>query len=156
GASKGFMRARPAEPTVLARAAALRTAARETSVALNVLAMSSKTAPPLQGRLRVVLKDMIANPRTPPYDVFLTFESGSARAAGAKAERLGGLDFFGEGAGHSAHAGHGSAGGTTIAFEASEAMTRLSRARGFDYRRLRVGVVRRSYPIPGGSDFVPD
>jgi Common central domain of tyrosinase/Polyphenol oxidase middle domain len=152
-APKGFMRARTAEPAVVARSAALRLTAREANVALTVLAVSGKAAPSLQGRLRVVLKDVLANNRTPSYDVFLTVDSGSPRASGTTAQRIGGLDLFGEGG---RHAGHGNAGGTTIAFEANEAVTKLARVRGFDYRRLRVAVVRRGYPSTIGGEFVPE
>jgi tyrosinase len=153
GAAKGFMRARTTEPSVLARSPALSLTARETNIALTVLAVSNKAAPPPNGRLRVVLKDVLATDRTPPYDVFLTLDNGSPRAPGSTAQRLGGLDLFGEGDKHGAHGSHG---GTTIAFEASEAMTKLARVRAFDYRRLHVAVVRRGYPSTAGGEFVPD
>jgi Common central domain of tyrosinase/Polyphenol oxidase middle domain len=159
---KGFMRARTAEPTVLARSEALHLTARESNVALAAPARgtrpaaSGKAVPAPGGRLRVVLKDLVANVRTPPYDVFLALDAGSPRAPGSTAVRVGGLDLFGEGGG-GAHAAHGAGtGGTTIAFEASAIMSQLARTRGFDLRRLRVAVARRGYPSTAGGEFVPD
>ena len=160
--AKGFMRARAVEPVVLARSAALRLLARESNVALASISQAGRPPAagkaalgPPPGRLRVVLKDVVAGEHTPPYDVFLALEGSSPLEAGSSAVRLGGLDLFGgEGSGH-AHGGAGTAGGT-IAFDASAAVARLARARGFDMRRLRVSIVRRAYPSTAGGEYVPN
>jgi hypothetical protein len=163
GQPKGFMRARAVEPVVISRSNALHLTARETNVSLAVLARgtrqggSAKGRRELAGRLRVVMRGLVASERTPPYDVFLTLEDASALAPGSTAVRVGGLDLFGEGiGGHAGHAAHNAVTGSTVAFEASAAISRLARGRGFNVRRLRVAVVRRGYPSAAGGEFVPN
>jgi hypothetical protein len=157
---QGMTRARPSiaqsDPIVLARGAAVTLAARESRI---VLAAVSRPATPPSGRaaggpprLRVVLKDVVAGGRTPPYDVFLLREGGSPLDAGTSAVRIGGLDLFG-GAGHGQHAHHG---GETITFEASGAAAQLSRGRDLDLRNLRVSIVRRGFANAAGDEFVPN
>jgi len=155
-AVKGIARMQPSEPVVLARGGAVTLAARESAI---VLAATSKQSQPSAAfaaggpaRLRVVLKDVVAGDRTPPYDVFLLLTGHSALEQGSNAVRIGGLDLFG-GAGSGKHAHHG--GGESLAFEASEAVTQLSHARGFDMRNLRVSIVRRGFANANGDEFVP-
>jgi hypothetical protein len=162
--AKALMRARAPDPVVLARGAAMRLSARESSVALASAGRPDRSQPsgkaalgPAPGRLRVVLRDVVAGEHTPPYDVFLALEGSSPLDAGTTAVRLGGLDLFGAEGGAPAHA-HGGAGtgGGTIAFEAGAAVARLSRSRGYDVRRLRVSIVRRAYPSTVGGEYVPN
>jgi hypothetical protein len=98
---------RPSEPVVLARAGAMTLSARESRITLVAVAQKRKPAAeaPAGGsvRLRVVLKNVIAADRTPPYDVYLLLDGQSVLAAGATAARIGGLDLFG-GAGRGTHA----------------------------------------------------
>jgi hypothetical protein len=100
----------------------------------------------------VVLRDVVAGARTPPYDVYLVQDGNAALAAGPNAVRIGRLDLFG-GSGHGAHAQHG---GTTLAFEAADAVAQLTGGRGFDPSKLRVAIVRRGFPVTTGGEFVPD
>jgi hypothetical protein len=144
------------DPVVLARGSAMTLAARESRIAL--VAVSRPATPPSgraaggPPRLRVVLKDVVAGGRTPPYDLFLLGEGGSPLDAGTSAVRIGGLDLFG-GAGHGQHAHHG---GETITFEASDAAAQLSRGRDLDLRNLRVSIVRRGFANAAGGEFVPN
>ena len=85
-AAAGYRRAAAARPrpVVLARAGAMRLTARESQVALD--RQSSRPAarrcraarprPAARARLRVVLRNVIANEQSPPYDVFLALEGG--------------------------------------------------------------------------------
>jgi hypothetical protein len=153
---KGIARMRPSDPVVLARGGAVTLAARESNVTLAAVSrQGSSSAAIIAGasaRLRVVLKDVVAGDRTPPYDVFLSLAGHSPLEAGTTAVRVGGLDLFG-GAGGGKHAHHG--GGESLAFEASAAVAQLSRARGFDMKNLRVSIVRRGYATANGGEFVP-
>jgi hypothetical protein len=153
-AVKGIARMQPSEPVVLARGGAVTLSAREINVAVAATSKQSKPSAAFaaggSARLRVVLKDVVAGDRTPPYDVFLLLAGHSALEQGTNAVRIGGLDLFG-GAGSGKHAHHGE----SLAFEASEAVTRLSHARGFDMRNLRVSIVRRGFANANGDEFVP-
>jgi hypothetical protein len=153
--AKGVARM-PNESVVVARSGALAVAARESQVALAAVARPAAPSGAMPGggapRLRVVLRDVVAGARTPPYDVYLVQDGNAALAAGANAVRIGGLDLFG-GAGHGAHAQHG---GATLAFDASDAVAQLTGGRGFDASRLRVAIVRRGFPVTTGGEFVPD
>jgi Common central domain of tyrosinase/Polyphenol oxidase middle domain len=153
---KGIARMRASDPVVLARGGAVTLAARESNVTLAAVSrQGSSSAAIIAGasaRLRVVLKDVVAGDRTPPYDVFLSLAGHSPLEAGTTAVRVGGLDLFG-GAGGGKHAHHG--GGESLAFEASAAVAQLSRARGFDMKNLRVSIVRRGYATANGGEFVP-
>jgi hypothetical protein len=158
---KAIARMRPAEPVVLARGSAVTLAARESRIVLAAVSRQAKPSAAIGAgapeRLRVVLKDVVAGDRTPPYDVFLLLEGQSPLAAGTSAVRIGGLDLFG-GAGGGKHAHHGGEThdrGETLAFEASDAVAQLSRARGFDMRKLRVSIVRRGFANANGGEFVP-
>jgi hypothetical protein len=155
--AKGIVRARPAEPVVLARGGAVTLTARASEI---VLASVSRAPLPPKGksmagsvgaRLRVVLKDVVAGTRSPPYDVFLARDGGAPLQPGTNAVRIGGLDLFG-GAGGA----HGHHGGETLVFEASDAMAQLSRTPGFDLRNVRVAIVRRGFAKATGGEFVPD
>jgi hypothetical protein len=42
-----------------------------------------------------------------------------------------------------------------LAFEASEAVTQLSKSPGFDLRKLRLSIVRRGFANANGGEFVP-
>jgi hypothetical protein len=154
-AAKGVARM-PNEPVVLARSGALAVAARESQVTLATVARSAQPSAAMPGgaapRLRVVLRGVVAGARTPPYDVYLVRDGDAALAAGANAVRIGRLDLFG-GSGHGAHAQHG---GTTLAFEAGDAVAQLTGGRGFDPIKLRVAIVRRGFPVITGGEFVPD
>jgi hypothetical protein len=152
GTTRVAPNAAPSEPIVLARGSAVTLAARESQV---VLASVTRPATPPGGRtaggpprLRVVLRDVVAGDRTPPYDVLLLGDGGSP---GTSAVRIGGLDLFG-GAGHGQHAHHG---GETITFEASDAAAQLSRGRDLDLRNLKVSIVRRGFANATGGEFVP-
>jgi hypothetical protein len=150
---QGATRVAPTEPIVLARGSAMTLAARESHVTLA--AVSRPPTPPSgraaggPPRLRVVLRDVVAGDRTPPYDVFLVRDGGSP---GTSAVRIGGLDLFG-GAGHGQHAHHR---GETITFEASDAAAQLSRGRDLDLRNLKVSIVRRGFANAAGGEFVPN
>jgi hypothetical protein len=152
---KGTAPMRRSEPVVLARGGAVTLAARESRITLVAVAQKGKpsAAPAASGsaRLRVVLRDVIASDRTPPYDVYLLLDGQSVLAVGAIAARIGGLDLFG-GAGRGTHARHG---GDTLAFEVGDAVAQLSTASGFDMRRLRVSIVRRAFANANGGEFVP-
>src|SRR5262249_17949860 len=116
-------------------------------------AAKSASGPP---RLRVVLRDVVAGLRSPPYDVLLVLGDGSPLQPGANAVRIGGLDLFG-GAGGGAHGQHSHpGGGETLVFEASDAVAQLSRTRGFELRNVRVAIVRRGFAKATGGEFVPD
>jgi hypothetical protein len=153
---KGIARFSPSEPVVLARGGAVSLAARESNVALAAVARQGKPsaafAAGASARLRVVLKDVVAGDRTPPYDVYLLLAGHSPLEAGTAAVRIGGLDLFG-GIGSGKHAHHG--GGESLAFEASAAVAQLSHAGGFDMRNLRVAIVRRGFANANGGEFVP-
>jgi Common central domain of tyrosinase/Polyphenol oxidase middle domain len=153
--AKGVARMAPNEPVVVARSSALAVAARESQVALAAVARPAAPSGAMPGgaapRLRVVLRDVVAGARTPPYDVYLV-QDGSSALAGANAVRIGGLDLFG-GAGQGAHAQHG---GATLAFEAGDAVAQLTGGRSFDASKLRVAIVRRGFPVTTGGEFVPD
>jgi hypothetical protein len=153
---KGIARLSPSEPVVLARGGAVSLAARESNVALAAVARQGKPsaafAAGASARLRVVLKDVVAGDRTPPYDVYLLLAGHSPLEVGTAAARIGGLDLFG-GAGSGKHAHHG--GGESLAFEASAAVAQLSHAHGFDMRNLRVAIVRRGFANANGGEFVP-
>jgi hypothetical protein len=158
--SKGVVRARPAEPVVVARGGAVTLTARTSEV---VLASASRAPRPPKGtsmagpaRLRLVLRDVVAGKRSSPYDVFLVLEGGSPFQPGTTAVRIGGLDLFG-GAGSGTHGQHSHpGGGETLAFEASDAVAQLSRTRGFDLRNVRAAIVRRGFAKATGGEFVPD
>jgi len=155
GPPKAIARTSPSAPVVLARGGAMHLSARETHAAFATTPQAARrpTAKATSGRLRlrVVLRDVVASDRSPPYDVFLLADSGSPSAAGANAMRIGGLDLFG-GAGHGAHGQHV---GATLVFEASDALAQLSRGRQLDPRTLRVSIVRRGFASAGGAEFVP-
>jgi hypothetical protein len=151
--ARGIARMRPSEPVVLARSGAVTLAGRENNVALTVVSRQAKPpAASASARLRVVLKDLVAGDRTPPYDVFLLLGGRSPLAGRANAVRIGGLDLFG-GAGSGKHGHHG--GGESLAFEASAAVAQLSRAPGFNMRNLLVSIVRRGFATANGAEFVP-
>ena len=156
--SKGFMRARPTEPTVLARANGQRLTDRESRLAFAAVGRAGTLRADSAARLRVVLRDVVARDGAPPYDVFLVAD----RQSTAPRARLGSLAEFG-GAGAVAHAhrggGHGGADhavseGATIAFEATRAIRDLARS-GINLRRLAVAIVRRGFPQASGGEFVP-
>jgi tyrosinase len=148
-------RSRPREPVVLARAPVLRLIERETRVALVAVPLQNQPASAQIAagpRLRVVLRNLIATDRTPPYDVFVSAEGSAAETMPI---RLGSLDLFG-GAGHgSRHDPKAPPSVETVTFEATEALAGLARLPGFALSRLRVSILRRGFPGPAGAEFVP-
>jgi len=123
---------------------------RESGATLAAVAFQS--APPNDRlvaqamRLRIVLRNIIANDGRPPYDILLAIDG----MADATRIRIGSLDLFG-GTGHT----HQSPRPESLSFEASEPIAQLARMPGFALARLRVLIVRRGFPGIGGEEFVP-
>jgi hypothetical protein len=146
---------------VLARSGSVRLSGRDTRIVLAAVGRTSRLPRGLgtdaSRRLRVVLKDVVARERVPPYDVFLAVEGASSRDAALSPVRIGALDLFG-GAGRGGHE-HGSPDhrteGELIAFDATAALVQLARGRVFDLRRLRVSIRRRGFGNGAGGEYVP-
>jgi hypothetical protein len=142
------------QPVVLARTEAMRPLARETRMALPPLSRPAPTSTARitdGGRLRLVLKDVVAREGAPPYDVFLVSGNVTGNRRGVTSVRIGELALFGSGhRGRHAHAG----GGATIAFDVAPALAQLARRPG-SVRGLSVKLVRRAFPDAAGGEFVP-
>jgi hypothetical protein len=96
----------------------------------------------------IVLKDVIASDRTPPYDVSLVLEGLNVFDPTITTVPLGGLELFGP-AGRDGD-------GDDFAFDATEAIAKLSKVRGYNIRHLRVSITRRAVADESGKDVVPD
>jgi hypothetical protein len=150
--------AAPAAPVVLARAGATRLTQRESAVALAVNRFENRAlggramsaAGPVPQNLRVVLRNIIANEQSPPYDVFLVLDAPARTAT----VRLGGLDLFGGAGTRSGVSGHRE-GIEIIAFDATDALTMFESLPSFDMDKLRVSVVRRAFLLTTGQEFIP-
>ncbi|MEA2902947.1 MAG: polyphenol oxidase [Alphaproteobacteria bacterium] len=154
--ARGALPMQAPAPVLLARGATMTLQARESQIVLTSVPRQGRTSagPVTPARLRVVLRDVVARDGAPPYDVFLVLEGTSLFDPSTTSVRIGALDLFGgAGTGHHGHAG-GSA-GETIAFDATEAVARLSRLRGYELGRLRVTITRRGFPLSTGGEFVP-
>jgi len=139
-------------PVVVARSPQVRLSQRESRIALAAPVGSAQPQgrlAVLPQRLRVVLRNVIASDRTPPYDVFLVLDGASAAPV-----RVGALDLFG-GAGHLGHGQGGRPDVEVIAFEASDALAQLQSAPGFAMDRVRVSIVRRAFQSAVGGEFLP-
>jgi tyrosinase len=149
----------PAE-IVLARGRRIELSARESHLVLtpvprprgqSSVRRQTKGKAASRPRIHVVLRDVTARDRTPAYDVFLVLEGTNVFQATTTSVRLGGLDMFGG-------FGNGRDGkdvGEVIAFDATEAVARLSKTRGYNLRHLRVSIVRRSVIDALGGEIVP-
>jgi tyrosinase len=150
----------PAEPLVLARATEIDLSARETAVVFDPVppprrrpprAKLPKGAKPPAPRTRVVLRDVVAVDRTPPYDLFLVLEGSNVFAPTTTSQPIGALEFFGG-------TGRGDGGrerGETVAFDATEAIAKFAKTRGFNMRFVRLTIVRRGVTDASGNETVP-
>jgi tyrosinase len=150
----------PAEPVVLARAAEVDLSARETAVVFapvppprrspqRTKGKGAKRAPASAPQTRVVLRDVTAPDRAPVYDLFLVLEGPNVFAPTTSSQWVGALELFGgTGRGDQMRP-------ETIAYDASEAMAKLAKVRGFNMRRLRLSIVRRPVTDAAGIETVP-
>lgn len=136
----------PAEPVVLARAADVDLSARETAVVFAPVppprarqkskSKGAKRAP--TQRTLVVLRDVTAPDRAPVYELFLVLEGPNVFEPTTTSQRVGALELFG---------GTGRDGSPTrletLAYDASDALAKLAKMRGFNMRRLRLLIVRQ-------------
>jgi Common central domain of tyrosinase/Polyphenol oxidase middle domain len=143
----------PGEPLVLARATEIDLAARETAVVFKPVppprrppqkAKAEKGARPPVPRTRIVLRDVAAADRSPPYDLFLVLEGPNVFAPTTTSQPVGALELFGA-----------TGRGETIAFDATEAMAKLAKVRGFNARLLRLSIVRRPMTDAAGAQITP-
>jgi tyrosinase len=143
------------EPVVLARATDIDLAARETAVVLAPVppprrpppVKAAKGAPRPVPRMRIVLRDVVVADRTPAYDLFLVLEGLNVFEPTTTSVPIGALELFGATGDNRA--------AETIAFDATDAMAKLARVRGFHPRHLRIVIVRRPLPDGAGVDAVP-
>jgi Common central domain of tyrosinase/Polyphenol oxidase middle domain len=147
------------EPVVFARAAAVELSARETAVVFGAVApprrsssKAVKAAP--TPRTRLVLRHVTAADRSPPYDLFLVLEGTNVFEPTTTSQRIGTLEIFGG-------VGRGDDGRKAdeaiVVFDVTEAMAKLSKARGFSLRHLRLAIVRRpAGDTAGARDTPPD
>jgi Common central domain of tyrosinase/Polyphenol oxidase middle domain len=151
----------PMEPLVLARAADVDLSARETAVVLAPVppprrsrpkskSKGTKRAPASAPRTLVVLRDVTAPDRGSVYELFLVLEGPNVFAPTTTSQRIGALELFG---------GTGREGSQvrqeTLAYDASEALAKLARVRGFHMRRLRLSIVRQPVIDAAGVKTVP-
>jgi hypothetical protein len=156
----GGTQAEPPQQVVLVRGRGAELSARETHL---VLAPVPRTRGQSKGKRRpkgkamhrprthVVLRDVIARDRTPAYDVFLVLEGPNVFQATTSSERVGALELFGP-------IGNNRSGkdeGEDIAFDATDAIAKLAKTRGYNLRRLRVSIVRRAVADEAGKKSVP-
>jgi tyrosinase len=147
------------EPVVQARAAEVSLTARETAVVFAPVpprrrprpkGKPSKRAPASKPRTLVVLRDVTAPDRAPVYDLFLVLEGPNVFAPTSTSQWVGALELFG---------GSGRDGSQerpeTVAFDASEALAKLAKVRGYDLRRLRLSIARRPVVDAAGVESVP-
>jgi tyrosinase len=147
------------EPVVLARATEVDLSARETAVVFAPVppprrprpkGKPSKRALASKPRTFVVLRDVTAADRTPAYDLSLVLEGSNVFAPTTTSQHVGALELFG---------GSGRDGSPTrqetISFDASEALARLAKVRGFNLRLLRLSIVRRPVVDSTGGKTVP-
>jgi hypothetical protein len=147
--------ARATAPVVLARGGTVKLIARESAVVLSAIQPGPAGSAAATSELHIVLNNVVAPDRSPPYDVFLL--SATASDPSARTVRIGALDLFG-GAGQGGH-DHGAQGGDqgdTIALDVSEAVAEFARTPGFDIQRLHVSIRRRAFPNASGGEFIPD
>jgi hypothetical protein len=146
---------------VLARAAEVDLSARETAVVFAPVppprrapqksrVKGAKRAPASAPRTFVILRDTTAPDRAPVYDLFLVLEGPNVFAPTTTSQWVGALELFG---------GTGRDGSQlrpeTLAYDASEAMAKLAKVRGFNMRRLRLSIVRRPVTDAAGVETVP-
>ncbi len=149
----------PPAPEPFGRAAAIELSARETAVVFA--AVTPPRQPPQKGkaakaapapRTWVVLRDAVVADRSPSYDLFLVLEGSDVFAPTTTSQRIGALELFG-GSGRGDDGVRAS--GEIVAFDATEAMARLSKQRGFSMRHLRLSIVRRPMADAAGAETVP-
>jgi Polyphenol oxidase middle domain len=156
-------RSRP-EPLVLARATEIDLSARETAVVFAPVppprrppqkAKLPKGAKPPVPRTLIVLRDVVATDRTPPYDLFLVLEGPNVFQPTTTSQRIGALELFGRTGYEAGGRPRDRVGKETIAFDVTEAMAKLSKTRGFNMRHLRLSIVRRPVIDAAGAEAVP-
>jgi Common central domain of tyrosinase/Polyphenol oxidase middle domain len=155
----GVISATPPEAIVLARSRSIKLDARESDLVLMPVPRprgkrrarrqpNRKRA--IRARMHIVFKYVTARDRTPPYDVFLILEGSNVFEATKTSIRIGALELFG-GIGR----GRDTDEGESIAFNVTGAIASLSKMRGYNIRRLRVSIVRRSFVDESGKPITP-
>jgi tyrosinase len=141
------VRAAPPDEIVLARGPGVELTARESHLVLAAVprpparyvpkGQQKAKAPTPRPRMHIVLKDVVASDRTPPYDVSLVLEGPNVFDPTTTTAELGAMEFFGE-------RGAQNDDDEDVAFDATEAIAKLSKVRGYNIRHLRVTIVRRA------------
>ncbi|MCC6890061.1 MAG: tyrosinase family protein [Hyphomicrobiales bacterium] len=147
------------EPLVLARAVEIDLSAQETAVVFAPVPPRRSPQQPKgakgggarAARTLVVLREAVVPERAPAYDLSLVLEGPNVFEPTTTSLPIGSLERYG-GSGR----GDGSADSETIAFDATEALAKLGKLRGFNLRHLRLTIVRRALRDASGVQIVPE